>query len=157
MSPIAISVDDEAMLIGRNCARLQREAGVHIDLIKEGLVSKVYRYGFDTPYRLEVTPLYAQLRSEEPIARVELPYGEEGWLVTRHASVKTVLADQRFSRTAVVAADDRTPRSSPLPLRSNPLTVDLPEHTRLRQPVATGLRRQPSELSGPEPNSSPTS
>jgi nocardicin N-oxygenase len=110
---------------------------------------RVYRYGFDTPYRLEVTPLYTQLRSEEPVARVELPYGEEGWLVTRHASVKTVLSDQRFSRTAVLAADERTPRSSPLPLRSNPLTVDPPEHTRLRQPVATGLGRQPSELFRP--------
>jgi len=110
---------------------------------------KVYRYGFDAPDRLELTPLYAQLRPEEPVARVELPYGEQGWLVTRHASVKTVLADQRFSRTAVVAAHDRTPRSSPLPLKSNPLSVNPPEHTRLRQPVATGLGRQPSELFRP--------
>ena len=110
---------------------------------------KVYRYGFDTPNRLELTPLYATLRSEEPVARVELPFGEEGWLVTRYASVKTVLADQRFSRTAVLAARERTPRSSPLPLKSNPLTVDPPEHTRLRQPVATGLGRQPSELFRP--------
>lgn len=110
---------------------------------------KVYRYGFDAPDRLELTPLYTQLRSEEPVARVTLPYGEEGWLVTRHASVKTVLADGRFSRTAVVAAHERTPRSSPLPLRSNPLSVDPPEHTRLRQPVATGLGRQQSELFRP--------
>jgi cytochrome P450 len=110
---------------------------------------KVYRYGFDAPYRLELTPLYDQLRSEEPVARVQLPYGEQGWLVTRHASVKTVLADQRFSRTAVVAAHERTPRSSPLPLRHNPLTVDPPEHTRLRQPVATGLGRLQSELFRP--------
>src|SRR5262245_19412257 len=109
-------------------------------------MSKVYSYGYEAPYRLEVTPLYAELRSEEPVARVQLPHGEEGWLVTRHASVKTVLADPRFSRTAVVAAQDRTPRSSPLPLRNNPLTVDPPEHTRLRQPVATGLGRNQSEL-----------
>lgn len=107
---------------------------------------KVYRYGFDAPYRLEVTPLYAQLRSEQPVARVELPFGEQGWLITRHASVKTVLADPRFSRTAVVAARERTPRASPLPLRSNPLSVNPPEHTRLRQPVATGLGRRQSEL-----------
>jgi nocardicin N-oxygenase len=112
-------------------------------------MSKVYRYGFDAPYRLELTSLYAQLRSDEPVARVELPYGEQGWLVTRHASVKTVLADQRFSRTAVLAAHERTPRASPLPLKSNPLTVDPPEHTRLRQPVATGLGRQQSELFRP--------
>ena len=110
---------------------------------------KVYRYGFDASHRLELTPLYVQLRSAEPVARIELPYGEEGWLVTRHASVKTVLADQRFSRTAVVSAHERTPRTSPLPLRSNPLTVDPPEHTRLRQPVATGLGRHQSELFRP--------
>lgn len=110
---------------------------------------KVYRYGFDAPDRLELTPLYAALRSEEPVARVELPFGEQGWLVTRHASVKTVLADERFSRTAVVAAHERTPRASPAPLKSNPLSVDPPEHTRLRQPVATGLGRQPSELFRP--------
>src|ERR1041384_7128653 len=112
-------------------------------------MTKLYRYGFDAPYRLELTPLYAQLRSEDPVARVELPHGEGGWLVTRHASVKTVLADQRFSRTAVVTAHERTPRSSPISHRSNPLTVDPPEHTRLRQPVATGLGRQPSELFRP--------
>jgi cytochrome P450 len=112
-------------------------------------MSKVYSYGFEDPDRLEVTPLYAQLRSEEPVARVQLPHGEEGWLVTRHAAVKTVLADPRFSRTAVVAAHDRTPRSGPLPLRSNPLSVNPPEHTRLRQPVATGLGRQQSELFRP--------
>jgi cytochrome P450 len=93
--------------------------------------------------------LYVELRSGEPVARVELPYGEQGWLVTRHASVKTVLADPRFSRTAVLAAHERTPRASPLPLKSNPLTVDPPEHTRLRQPVATGLGRQQSELFRP--------
>lgn len=112
---------------------------------------KVYRYGFDVPYRLEVTPLYAQLRSEEPVARVELPYGEQGWLVTRHESVRTVLGDERFKRAPVVVAGERTPRASPIPLRANPLsTVDPPEHTRRRQPVAAVLRRQPSEqfLSG---------
>jgi nocardicin N-oxygenase len=111
---------------------------------------KVYHYGFDAPYRLELTPLYTQLRSEEPVARVKLPYGEEGWLATRHASVKTVLADERFNRAAVVAAHERTPRSSPIPLRNNPLSaVNPPEHTRLRQPVAAGLGRQPSELFRP--------
>src|SRR6185369_10786126 len=60
---------------------------------EDGVTNKVYRYGFDPPYRLEVTPLYAQLRSEEPVARVKLPYGEDGWLVTRHASVKAILGD----------------------------------------------------------------
>jgi len=114
------------------------------------VTDKVYRYGFDPPYRLEVTPLYAKLRSEEPVARVKLPYGEDGWLVTRHASVKAILGDARFQRAPVLAAGERTPRASPIPLRGNPLSmVDPPEHTRRRQPVAALLRRQQSELFQP--------
>lgn len=111
---------------------------------------KVHRYGFDTPYRLELCPLYAKLRAEEPVARVALPYGEEGWLITRHDSVKIVLADERLNRAAVIAAHERTPRSGPIPIRSNPLSaVDPPEHTRLRQPIAIGLGRRQTELYQP--------
>ena len=35
----------------------------------------IYRYGFDAPYRLDPTPLYGMLRSEEPVARVTPPCG----------------------------------------------------------------------------------
>lgn len=111
---------------------------------------KVYRYAFDPPYRLEPTPLFAALRSEEPVARVKLPYGEEGWLVTRHESVKLVLNDLRFSRAAVTEAAERTPRSSPFPLRTNPISaVDPPEHTRLRKLIAGAFTRRQAELRRP--------
>jgi len=103
---------------------------------------KVHRYAFDPSDRLEPTPLYAKLRSEEPIARVKLPHGEEGWLVTRHESVKKVLGDPRLSRAAVVAAGERAPRSSINPLRVNPMSaVDPPELARRRKFVAGGLTR----------------
>jgi nocardicin N-oxygenase len=111
---------------------------------------KVYRYAFDASYRLEPTPLYAKLRAEEPVARVTLPHGEEGWLVTRHESVKIVLTDPRFSRAAVVAAGERTPRTGAFPLLTNPMSaVDPPELTRLRKLVVGAFARRQAELHRP--------
>jgi cytochrome P450 len=107
---------------------------------------KVYRYAFEPSDRLEPTPLYATLRSEEPVARVKLPYGEEGWLITRHESVKLVLSDARFSRAAVMAAGERTPRASSFAPLSNPLSaVDPPEQTRLRKLIAGAFTRYQAE------------
>jgi cytochrome P450 len=41
---------------------------------------------------------YRRLREEEPVSRVKLPNeGEEMWVVARHADVRAVLADTRFS------------------------------------------------------------
>jgi nocardicin N-oxygenase len=95
---------------------------------------KVYRYGFDPSHRLDPTPLYSTLRSEEPVARVTLPHGEDGWLVTRHESVKTVLKDPRFSRAAVVAAGERIPRATEfVPLIDLMSSLDPPDHTKLRK------------------------
>ena len=103
---------------------------------------KIYRYGFDAPYRLDPTPLYGMLRSEEPVARVTPPYGEEAWLVTRHESVKTVMKDPRFSRAAVVASGERTPRVTEFVPPANPISAtDPPEHTRLRKLISGVLTR----------------
>lgn len=111
---------------------------------------KVYRYAFDPAYRLEPTPLYATLRAEEPVARVKLPYGEEGWLVTRHESVKTILNDARLSRAAVVAAGQRSPRTGAFPVLTNPMSaVDPPELARLRRFVVGSLTRHRAELHRP--------
>jgi cytochrome P450 len=111
---------------------------------------KVHRYAFDPSYRLEPTPLYAKLRSEEPVARVKVPHGDEGWLVTRHESVKKVLADPRLSRAAVVAAGERAPRVGVLPLRVNPMSaVDPPELARRRKFVVGALTRHRAEAYRP--------
>lgn len=41
---------------------------------------------------------YRRFREEEPVARVKLPNeGDEMWVVARHADVRAVLADTRFS------------------------------------------------------------
>ena len=116
-----------------------------------GNVSKSYPYGFEPPHELETTPLYVKLRAEEPVARIKLPHGEESWLVTRHETNKILMTDRRFSRAAVMAADEeRVPRASAFPARSNPISaVDPPEHTKLRQLIAGWLSRQQAEQRRP--------
>ncbi|MBF6341375.1 cytochrome P450 [Nocardia abscessus] len=108
--------------------------------------TEVRRFPFGTPVRLEIDPLYATLRQEEPIVRVQLPYGGEGWLATRYADIKQVLSDPRFSRAATVDRED-IPRMLPSPPRSDGLlglvSMDPPEHTRVRRLVTkafTGRR-----------------
>ncbi|RWZ77047.1 cytochrome P450 [Streptomyces albidoflavus] len=80
-------------------------------------------------------PAFAQLREEEPISRVRLPYGGEAWLVTRYPDIKTVLGDPRFSRAATQHA--QAPRIQPDPAGEGVLmSLDPPDHTRLRKTVA---------------------
>lgn len=98
--------------------------------------TEVRHYPFGEPIRLDMDPLFAKLRREEPVSRVQLPYGDEGWLVTRYADAKLVLADPRFSRAATVDRED-IPRTTPNPSRQNSLlSLDAPEHSRLRKLVA---------------------
>ncbi|MFC4148776.1 cytochrome P450 [Micromonospora mangrovi] len=92
------------------------------------------RYPFSTPDRLELDPRYARLRREQPLTRVQLPYGEPAWLATRHADVRTVLGDPRFSRAAAVGRDE--PRNTPRQQETGILAMDPPDHTRLRRLVA---------------------
>ncbi|MBB5913848.1 nocardicin N-oxygenase [Nocardia transvalensis] len=105
--------------------------------------TEVRRYPFGEPVRLDIHPLFEKLRREEPVSRVELPFGGEGWLVTRYDDAKLVLADRRFSRAVTVDRED-IPRATPAPSRPDSLlSMDPPEHSRLRKLVAkafTGRR-----------------
>jgi cytochrome P450 len=94
----------------------------------------VHTYPFGEPDRLVLHPMYAHLREHEPVARVQMPFGEESWLVTRHADVRTVLGDPRFSRAAVLDRDP--PRVAPQEPQGGMLAMDPPEHTRLRKLAA---------------------
>ncbi|WUI01402.1 cytochrome P450 [Spirillospora sp. NBC_00431] len=84
--------------------------------------------------RLEVEPILERLRHAEPVSRVRLPYGGEAWLVTRYQDVRTVLADPRFSRSAVAERD--VPRRQELQVPPQGIIyMDPPEHTRIRRLV----------------------
>ena len=91
-------------------------------------------YPFAPPDRLNVDPFYAELRKREPLTRVRLPFGEEAWLATRYEDVRVVLGDARFSRAAGVGRDE--PRLTPRPIGMGMLSMDPPEHSRLRRLVA---------------------
>jgi cytochrome P450 len=91
-------------------------------------------YPFSAPDRLQLDPTYQRLRAEEPLARVRLPFGEPAWLATRHSDVRFVLGDARFSRAASVGRDE--PRITPRQIEGGILSMDPPDHTRLRRLVA---------------------
>lgn len=92
-------------------------------------------YPFGATDHLRLDPAYAELRSGEPVARMAFPYGGEGWLVTSYAAVRSVLADSRLSRAATVGAD--VPRMTSFPAQPGVIiTMDDPEHMRLRKAVA---------------------
>ncbi|WP_395369935.1 cytochrome P450 [Streptomyces tubercidicus] len=77
---------------------------------------------------------YRTLREEDPITPVTFPDGAKGWLVSRYADVRTVLADPRFgaNRRRVRPGD-----AADAPLAPPPpgmfIMMDGPEHTRFRR------------------------
>ena len=98
-----------------------------------GKAPRTYPFGRD---RLEPDPLYAQLRHEEPVCLVQMPYGRPAWLVTNHELSKLVLSDPRFSREATLEGDN--PRENPVDytqVAESILSMDPPKHTRIRQLV----------------------
>ncbi|WP_086668708.1 cytochrome P450 [Lentzea kentuckyensis] len=94
----------------------------------------VRSYPFGPVDGLEIDPLYGRLRDEEPLARVKLPYGEEGWLLTRYDDVRLALSDPRFSLAQAAVRD--TPRMGPQRMGAILTDLDPPDHTRLRRLLA---------------------
>ncbi|NUQ95992.1 MAG: cytochrome P450 [Streptomyces sp.] len=95
-------------------------------------VSPARPYPFSTFEGVALDPLYSHLREHEPVSRVRMPYGGEAWLLTRHADVKAVLGDQRFSMEAGAGRDVPRPTEYPLPV-GGLISMDPPEHSRLRR------------------------
>jgi cytochrome P450 len=99
------------------------------------------QFPFDSPDPLAPPKEFAWLRAERPVARVTLPSGDPAWLVTRHADVRRLLADERFSREATTAPG--APRLLPIAKGSKSIFVmDPPEHTRLRRLVSRAFAPQ---------------
>lgn len=89
-------------------------------------------YPFDM-HEIEVSPLYAKLRVEEPMSRVQMPFGEPAWLATRYADVKLVMTDRRFSREISQGLDQ--PRLRRQNMGDGIMGMDPPDHSRLRKLV----------------------
>ncbi|GAB3430550.1 cytochrome P450 [Actinophytocola sediminis] len=100
--------------------------------------AEVRNYPFTQSDRLDTDPLFAVLRKEEPLCRVQLPYGEPAWFATRYADVKTVLGDARFSRAAATGRDQPRVRAHAGP-PGNIMSFDPPEHSRLRRLVMSAF------------------
>jgi cytochrome P450 len=92
------------------------------------------RYPFSRN-RLDLDPLYAELRRDEPVCRVQLPYGRPAWLVTSYELTKQVLSDPRFSREASLVGDNPREDKDDLQVAESILNMDPPKHTRIRQLV----------------------
>ncbi|GAA3837584.1 cytochrome P450 [Saccharothrix violaceirubra] len=107
----------------------------------------VLSYPFPEPDDLGIDETYLRLQRDEPVARVRLPYGTEAWLVTRYADIKTVMGDPRFVRAPVMDADRDPPRTMPdVPHFSTILSMDPPEHTRLRRILAKAFTARRTAL-----------
>lgn len=100
-------------------------------------------YPFAPNQGLDLDPMYAQARAEG-LVRIEMAYGGPAWLATRYEDVKMVLADLRFSRAETLGKD--IPRILPA-IVDDPsiLSMDPPDHTRLRRLVATAFTARRTE------------
>src|SRR5215472_12473689 len=108
------------------------------------MTGQARRYPFNSDDTPTLDPIYRMLRRDEPVSRIQLPYGDEAWLVTRYEDVRFVLSDRRFSRRAVTGA--RVPRMLPdLPDDSSLLGMDGPDHTRLRRLVSKAFTPRQAE------------
>jgi cytochrome P450 len=90
--------------------------------------------------RLDMDPMYAELRASRRLLRVKVAYGDDAWLVTRHDHAKLVMTDPRFSRSAAAEHDEA--RLTPFPIRTSVLGMDPPDHTRLRLLLARVFTQQ---------------
>jgi cytochrome P450 len=115
-----------------------------VDMTHTSAITEMHRtvrkYPFSPNHHLDPDPLYDTLRREEPVSRVQLPYGPPAWMVTSHHLVKSVLSDPRLSRAYTIGRD--IPRYVPIELGQVPeslLSMDPPKHTRIRQIVGRAL------------------
>ncbi|MCX5384099.1 cytochrome P450 [Streptomyces sp. NBC_00083] len=105
-------------------------------------------YPFNTSDGIQLADAYERVRELPGLLRVQMPYGESAWLVTRYADARLVLGDQRFSRAEGALHDE--PRQSEGRTNSGILGMDPPDHTRLRSLVARAFTVRQAEKLRPQ-------
>jgi len=87
-------------------------------------------------FRGDVHSELAGYRERRPVAPLQLPDGRTGWLLTRYDDVRDALADPRLVKDGLLSPLGLRPQLPPdiyAATARNMLTVDPPDHTRLRR------------------------
>jgi cytochrome P450 PksS len=93
-------------------------------------------------FKADPYPFYARLRAEAPVYRVSLPDGRPAWLISRYDDVVAALRDERFAKDPTNALTPQQLARQPWmpsfarPLARNMLSLDPPDHNRLRALVS---------------------
>lgn len=90
-------------------------------------------YPFPATNPLEPPQQWTQLRKECPVAHVRLPSGDQAILLTRHADVRQVLSDPRFSRNLNAEGAARTTANEEGGVFENQETAALADQERHQQ------------------------
>jgi cytochrome P450 len=98
-------------------------------------------YDLDDPF-----PLFARVRAAAPVHQVRLADGHPAWLIVGHEEAKAALNDPRLSKdmhAALARSGDVVAEGLPGPaLARHMLTVDPPDHTRLRRLAMPAFSRR---------------
>jgi cytochrome P450 len=104
-------------------------------------------YDRDDPY-----PLFAQVQADGPVHEVTLADGHRAWLIVGHEEAKTALNHASLSKDMHAAlARDGAVVAEGLPgpaFARHMLSVDPPDHTRLRRLASAALAGDGSRPSG---------
>jgi cytochrome P450 len=102
-------------------------------------------------------PSYAHLRESDGMRRIRIRPGLEPWLVSRYAEVREVLGDERMSTDPATTTEEvraaikaGRPEEQVALLGRNLLSVDPPDHTRMRRVMSRALTaRRTADLAEP--------
>ncbi|MET8875637.1 cytochrome P450 [Nocardia sp. NPDC004604] len=94
--------------------------------------------GAESEEEYSVPRVVREIWRQAPVRKVATEDGGEAWLITGMAEVRAVLSDPRFSRAEAHRRGAGTDRAAVF-VRPGMHDTDPPEHTRLRQPVASAF------------------
>ncbi|MGW6573358.1 cytochrome P450 [Streptomyces sp. NPDC054945] len=96
---------------------------------------------------------YREATATTPVVRVQLPFGDECWLVARHDDVRAVLTDRRFSADATrpgYPIINEELRALAAASRSSAESVEESEHLRRRRMLTSDFKAKRIEALRPE-------